>query len=99
MRHRIAELRDLVQKRDAFLKCQLIRMRRRQGLGAAMAAGEGAGLGHLPIDVHWSLGEVPGGVFHSYRVQDRDVAGTPNLGPTYSIVQGKASVQTGGNWC
>ena len=62
MRERTAEVEDLIEERDAFRGGELIGVRLRHGLGAAVAAGEGTGLSHFPVDVDGGLRVVAGGV-------------------------------------
>ena len=55
---RIAKFGDLTQKSHAFLESELHGMRLRDGGGAAMAAGQGAGLRHLPVNIERGLGVI-----------------------------------------
>jgi hypothetical protein len=58
--HRVPELRDLAEEREALLVRELAGMGVRHGGGAAVAAGERTGLGHLPVDVDGGARVVPG---------------------------------------
>jgi hypothetical protein len=49
---------DLAEEVEAFGVGELVGVGRGDGFGAAVAAGEAAGLGHLPVDEHGAEGVV-----------------------------------------
>ena len=69
MREGVAEAGDLVEELDALVEGEFLGMRGGHGLGAAVAAGECASLGHFPVNIHRRLGEIAQGMgfVHGFR--------------------------------
>ena len=68
MWHGAAEIGDLAQECEAIVESHLIGVSGGKCFSTAMAAGEGAGLRHLPVNVHWGVREVARGVSHAYSL-------------------------------
>src|SRR5271157_2159395 len=64
VRQGIAKIHQLLQEELALLGIEFQRMRIGHGLGAAVFAGQAAGLGHLPVHQHRILGKVTSHAAH-----------------------------------